>query len=119
MLDIQQREGNQFKFLHFDLSNNLLLPFAFFVEHVESLLFFWPNQLKLLRVDWQRRAEFPSSSTVRVRCWILTAVDGRIAVGVGGGRDGMTASSASSSDTLRSFLCFLDGFYKKKDQLVA
>lgn len=55
MLDIQQREGNQFKFLHFDLSKNLLLPFAFFVEHVESLLFFWPNQLKLLRVRFHLR----------------------------------------------------------------
>jgi hypothetical protein len=37
------------------------------------------------------------------------AVDGCIA---GGGRGGMMASSASS-DTLQSFLCFLDGFYKE------
>ncbi len=68
MFEIQQRQGNRFELLDFDSlrfvndlcgfvdviskinGEHLSLPTASLVKQVESLLFLWLDQLKLLRV---------------------------------------------------------------------
>ncbi len=73
MFEIQQRPGNRFELLVFDglrfvndlcgfmdviskiNGKHLSFPASFFVKHVESFLFLWLDQLKLLRVGFNLR----------------------------------------------------------------